>query len=208
MEQDVTLSSPTLGLNGRYLPPYPPPPAAPNAVASLQPSTREWLHIDDDGVVLVEEWAPDAPCPVKPRKKSALEKVGQSVLLFTTLPESSLGAWIYSKLMMLAIVLSTVTFVIATMKRWDDQPNAQRAFAVIEAIVVQIFLADYLVRFVVCDYGYEGILKDKLRFVIVSAARLPFFYRLHIYTAMVGCRRSCCMPLFGFPLQRDEQVFL
>lgn len=149
---------------------------------SLQRSTRRWLHIDDEGKIRAAQWAPDKL--LQQATKSADDDddnepqhhddtaprngIREWLWTVTTKPESSRLAWFYSYLMVVVIMLSTVTFVVATLPQFRGDQGALTAFAVIETIVIQVFLLDYLVRLCTCEYGYASEWKNKLRFVVVS----------------------------------------
>ena len=68
--------------------------------------------------------------------------------VFTLLsdPSSSRAATYVSIFMFFVIVLATVSFVLATVPRLNEDDMARQVFNVIEIVSVQIFALDYIVR--------------------------------------------------------------
>ncbi|GFR51863.1 hypothetical protein Agub_g14336, partial [Astrephomene gubernaculifera] len=81
-----------------------------------------------------------------------LSHMRQAVWTAMSDPESSRTAFAISLLIMCSILLSTLAFCLDTVPAYSRErhPAASRVFRVVEAVTVQVFAADYLVRLLTC----------------------------------------------------------
>ncbi|GIL83582.1 hypothetical protein Vretimale_10389, partial [Volvox reticuliferus] len=120
----------------------------------LSSETRYWVHVDKYGNLLeagqkVEEGDND----IDPDSwKATIKRFRKDLWNLMTEADSSKAAYGVSILVVVTIILSTVCFCLETVPEYskENDPDVHRAFVVVEAVTVQIFTADYLLRLISC----------------------------------------------------------
>ncbi|EFJ42014.1 hypothetical protein VOLCADRAFT_119547 [Volvox carteri f. nagariensis] len=136
------------------------------AVGLLSPDTRYWIHVDKYGNLL----APGQEAVLEQEENGGdvrqdswgaiIQSCRQYIWQLMTDPESSGAAYAVSMLIVVVIILSTVCFCLDTVPQYSKErgPAAHKAFIIIEAVTVQIFAADYLLRLLTCPALFPFLL--------------------------------------------------
>ncbi|KAG2442012.1 hypothetical protein HYH02_009804 [Chlamydomonas schloesseri] len=136
-------------------------------IGLLAAETRAWLHVNKYGMALARPVDGSTPLSndgtdgeAKASWRSIISHYRQALWLLMTESDSSKWAYAVSMLVMGAILLSTVSFCLETVPAYSTErnPAADQTFMIIEAVTVQIFAADYLLRLISCPNLWQFII--------------------------------------------------
>ncbi|MEW5296801.1 MAG: hypothetical protein WDW36_000053 [Sanguina aurantia] len=109
----------------------------------LTSETLDYLHKDCHGVPRPAHWVPEHDAQRSPHRERS-----HRVHTLMTDPSSSHAAMALSCLTIATIVASTAAFVFESVPTYADVPDARLLFLWVDLLSVQIFAADYVVRWV------------------------------------------------------------
>ncbi|GFR52249.1 hypothetical protein Agub_g14783 [Astrephomene gubernaculifera] len=151
------------------------------AVESLSEPTRKYLHVSKHGKPIPTWMKWDE----QPKHNKWNYYMSQLYTLMTD-GTSSRSAWFISRFMITTIIISVVSFCLETVPSFQKDRNAaaNTAFTWVEAVTIQIFAAEYLLRL--------GSSPDKFKFVrepfniIDLIAIVPWYIITWIGTTFTG----------------------